>query len=500
MNMVKKISHLSLLMTCSFSLSAMAAEMSDMDMSSMSHSQMGKPAPDFSLLTQESLYTAKIDEQQRAEQAKMDQAKKVAVKTASKKQAQPLPIVKKSTVDAMGQGQMTMDMPGMDHDQMKMANMDMSHTKHAQPSQIKKMDMPEMNHAGMKIPSSPVMPEIPQKKKTIKNESRVVNQYVPSPSTNQVTGSKNTARSQPKMTGMSMSTMDHSQMNMSEMNMYQMDHSQMPMSGMGSMQERSKPMNMSSMNHAQMKHGDMGQSKLNIHPPANARNPDYSDGRGFGELHPPHMMASGILYGIRVDTLEATRDHQKTGAASSGNAWLGTDANRLVLDWDAQGKSKLDESDLQLTWRRPFSSFWNYDVGVRSEYQRDGDGRQWLAAGINGFAPYRFDVNTTALVGDKGRTALKMDADYDLRISQRVVLQPKVSASIYGKTDREMLRGAGFSDLGAAARLRYEISRQFAPYLGYQFTDYVGKTADLHREANEDTNDSKVVAGIRFWY
>ena len=234
----------------------------------------------------------------------------------------------------------------------------------------------------------------------------------------------------------------------------------------------------------------------------NARSPDYSQGRGYGPLHPPHMMADDILYGVRINSLEWTRDKdsQNKGFASAGTFWLGTDANRAVLDWELGGEKQLDDASVQLAWRRPLSTFWNYDIGLRSDYQREGADRQWLALNLNGFAPYRFEVNATALVGDKGRTALKLDADYDLRITQRLVLQPEVSASLYGKNDPAMNRGAGLSDISTAFRLRYDINRQFAPYLGFQYTRYVGKTADLLQAGNQKDSLSQLMAGIRWWF
>lgn len=234
----------------------------------------------------------------------------------------------------------------------------------------------------------------------------------------------------------------------------------------------------------------------------NARSPDYSQGRGYGPLHPPHMMADDTLYGVRVNSLEWTqdKDSNSNGFASSGSLWLGTDANRAVLDWDLAGKKQLDEASSQLVWRKPLATFWNYDVGLRTDYQREGADRQWLVANINGFAPYRFEVNVTALVGDKSRTALKLDADYDLRITQRLVLQPEVSASLYGKTDKVLKRGAGLSDVSTTFRLRYDITRQFAPYIGFQYTRYAGKTADLLQDANRKNNKSQLMAGIRFWF
>lgn len=273
-------------------------------------------------------------------------------------------------------------------------------------------------------------------------------------------------------------------------------HAGHDMSGMPGMSGMSMPSGSSeSSGRMQHQHGS-SQSR------ENARSPDYSQGRGYGPLHPPHMMADDILYGVRINSLEWTRDKDShnNGFASAGTFWLGTDANRAVLDWELGGEKQLNDASVQLAWRCPLSSFWNYDIGLRSDYQGEGAARQWLALNLNGFAPYRFEVNATALVGDKGRSALKLDADYDLRITQRLVLQPEVSASLYGKNDSAMNRGVGLSNISTAFRFRYDINRQFAPYLGFQYSKYLGNTADLLQLANMKDSQSQLMTGIRFWF
>lgn len=388
-----------------------------------------------------------------------------------------------------------------------MAGMDMS--KMSDMDMMKMPGMSHMSHTSMpqQKPAAKTRPAKAKPSKTVGMQQKAASKSV--------TTSAQTSHQQ--MT-MDMSHMDHSQMQHHQMDMShtdhsQMSHDQMDMSDMTHDQSMAG-MDMSHMDHGQMSHDQMKMSGMDMGSRAGERDSDYSDGRDFGPLMPPHMMAAGVLYGVRANTLEWVHQDHQSSVATSGTAWLGTDANRAVLDWDGsfnnQAKNKLDDGALQLVWRQPLSPFWNYDLGARAEYQQGapqnsqqehgGHNRQWLAANLNGFAPYRFEVNATALLGTQGRTALKLDADYDLHITQRLVLQPELATTVYGKSDREMLRGAGLSDMTGAVRLRYELSRQFAPYIGYQYSRYMGQTAEFYRAEGKDSRASQVMAGIRFWY
>jgi copper resistance protein B len=128
-----------------------------------------------------------------------------------------------------------------------------------------------------------------------------------------------------------------------------------------------------------------------------------------------------------------------------------------------------------------------------------GEGRAaagWLASR----APYWFEVDATAYVGDAGRSALRMHAEYELLLTQKLILQPRLEVNFYGQKDAERELGAGLSDLTAGLRLRYEILREFAPYIGVEWAGQYGGTADFAKAAGEDTGQIRWVAGLRFWY
>ena len=115
-------------------------------------------------------------------------------------------------------------------------------------------------------------------------------------------------------------------------------------------------------------------------------------------------------------------------------------------------------------------------------------------------APYWFEVDATAYLGGNGRTALRLGAEYELLLTQRLVLQPRAEFNLYGKSDLARDVGSGLSDGVFGLRLRYEFSRQFAPYFGVERIAKYGKTADLARNAGGVTGETRWVAGLRFWF
>lgn len=150
-------------------------------------------------------------------------------------------------------------------------------------------------------------------------------------------------------------------------------------------------------------------------------------------------------------------------------------------------------------WDRIVSRWWNLQAGVRHDFG-EGPSRDWVAVGVQGLAPYFFDVEATAYLGDSGRTAARFSAEYDLLFTQRLVLQPQFEVNLYGKDDPANRIGSGLSNLELALRLRYEFRREFAPYVGLVWTRRFGNTADFARAAGEDASDVQFLAGLRVWF
>ena len=118
---------------------------------------------------------------------------------------------------------------------------------------------------------------------------------------------------------------------------------------------------------------------------------------------------------------------------------------------------------------------------------------------MSGLAPYWIELDASLFVGQNGNAFLDLEADYELLITQRLVLQPRLDIHSYSKTDKRMMRGSGLSTIKAGLRLRYEFDRQFAPYIGVEQVNRYGETADMLPE-DRDRKDTHWIAGFRFWF
>ena len=256
---------------------------------------------------------------------------------------------------------------------------------------------------------------------------------------------------------------------------------------------------------AQMDHSEMQMQGGSA--PADARDPHaYSDGYTltegpYAQPGPRQLKLADehAFWSILGDRLEYQEDSDST--VYDVQAWYGTTYDRFVIKAEGDiADGTLEESSTDLLWGHAFNAFFDTQLGVRLDQFNEGKDRQWLAFGVQGLAPYWFEVDVTAYVGDDGRTALSAEAEYELLLTQRLILQPRAELNLYGKDDADNGLGSGLSDLAVGLRLRYEFSRQFAPYIGVEWTDTYGDTADYRRAAGQDTSGTQFVAGLRFWF
>lgn len=197
---------------------------------------------------------------------------------------------------------------------------------------------------------------------------------------------------------------------------------------------------------------------------------------------------------ITVDQLEwQNADHADIGWDMQ--AFYGGDYHKLWLKTEGVHEQHEDDVRVEALWNRIVTPWWSTQVGVRQDFG-DAPSRTWLAFGVEGLAPQWFDVEAAVYFGEQGRTAFRADVSYDLLLTQRLVLQPQIEADVYGKDDRERRIGSGLSDIEVGLRLRYEVRREFAPYIGVHWMRRFGETADL---AGDDS-DTRFVAGVRVWF
>ncbi|HSR64138.1 MAG TPA: copper resistance protein B [Xanthomonadaceae bacterium] len=188
-----------------------------------------------------------------------------------------------------------------------------------------------------------------------------------------------------------------------------------------------------------------------------------------------------------------------SGLHWEGSSWIGTDRNRLWLRSEGEERGRLESADVEVLYGRSVSPWWDVVGGVRHDF-KPGASQDWAAIGVVGLAPYKFEVAATAYIGQAGQTAARLEAEYETLFTNRLILQPLVEVNLHGRDDPARGVGAGLSTAEAGLRLRYEITRRFAPYIGVVRERAFGRTADYRRADGEDTNDTRVVAGVRIWF
>ena len=185
-----------------------------------------------------------------------------------------------------------------------------------------------------------------------------------------------------------------------------------------------------------------------------------------------------------------------------GEGWIGTDTNRLWLKSEGfSNNSTVSDGDHEALYDRliPHMRYFDAQIGVRADLD-SGPTRTWAAVGIEGLAPYRFEFAPTLYIRDGGHVAGRLTGSYDLLLTQRWIVQPEAELNFYSKDDPSRQIGSGLSDLDAGVRLRYEISRKFAPYIGFSYAAKYGNTARFARQAGETTSDHRLVFGLRLWF
>ena len=203
---------------------------------------------------------------------------------------------------------------------------------------------------------------------------------------------------------------------------------------------------------------------------------------------------------VLFDELETWEADDGRALRWGAQAWVGSDLNRVWLRSGGERVGGVTEAaNVELLFGRGISPWWDVVAGVRHDF-RPGDGRDYLALGVIGMAPYKFEVDATAYLGETGQSALRLEAEYEALLGPRWVLQPKLEAAFYGKDEPARGIGKGLNTLEAGLRLRYEVRRRFAPYVGIAWERAYGEAARLRRRDGGEVSDLHVVAGVRLWF
>ena len=211
------------------------------------------------------------------------------------------------------------------------------------------------------------------------------------------------------------------------------------------------------------------------------------------------MSDNAVLSMVLLDRLEGFDGLDSRGLNLDGSAWIGTDFNKLWLKAEAERSAGKSSGRTEALWSHAVAAFWDLQTGVRHDFG-GGPSRQWAVLGVQGIAPYWFNIEAAVYAGAAGRTAARARAEYTVRITQRAILTPEVEVNAYGQSDLARGIGSGFSDARLGLRIRYEIRREFAPYIGINWARKLGQTASLARQESAPRSERQIFAGVRLWF
>jgi copper resistance protein B len=206
-----------------------------------------------------------------------------------------------------------------------------------------------------------------------------------------------------------------------------------------------------------------------------------------------------VNYFVLIDQLEWQNGTSVESIEWDTKGWIGGDRDRFWFRTEGREEDGIQQAQAHFLYGRAIHPWWDFVLGLRQDF-RPGPPQTWAAVGLRGLAPYWLEVEATAYVGEAGRTHFRLETEYELLLTNRLILQPLVEVEIYGKSDPEHEMGAGVSTLDAGFRLRYEIRREIAPYLGLVWREKFGETADLAEAAGNETGTTQVAFGVRLWF
>ena len=209
-----------------------------------------------------------------------------------------------------------------------------------------------------------------------------------------------------------------------------------------------------------------------------------------------------LLTKVMINQLEIRSAEGSNLLAWDAEGWIGKDLNKLWLKTEGEYVSgKVPDMESQALYSRAVAPFWDMQVGWRHDkLENPAPHRDWLTLGVRGLAPYSFDVDGAVFIGDNGRLAARLKVEYDILFTQRLILVPEININVYSRDDPATATGSGLANIETGLRLRYEIRREFAPYIGLNWNRLYGKSADYAREEGGDVDNVRLLVGLRTWF
>lgn len=257
---------------------------------------------------------------------------------------------------------------------------------------------------------------------------------------------------------------------------------------------------MPAMDHSQM--GTMDHSQM---APTTSRTPipvpSDADRRAAFPAVNGHGVHDKAINGFwLVDQLEYQDADDGSALAWDMSGWIGGDIDRLwVRSEGERTNGHTEKAEVQALWGHAIGPWWDVVTGIRQDF-KPGSPQTWAAFGLQGLALYNFETQATFFVGENGQNALRVEGEYDILLTNKLILQPTAEVNFYTRNDPERSVGAGLANTEAGVRLRYEIVPEFAPYIGVTWSSTYGNTADYTGEEGEDRSQARFVAGLRLWF
>ena len=237
-------------------------------------------------------------------------------------------------------------------------------------------------------------------------------------------------------------------------------------------------------------------------PSANAADAVYgTPAMDMGRHHLNEFHGGQKFYQVMANIAEYQIRKGRNSFEWDGEAWYGGDINRLWLKTEGEGAfgERIESAEVQALYSRAIDPYWNVQAGLRYDF-KPNPSRVYATVGLEGLAPSFFEVEGALFLSNKGELMARAEAAYDQRITQRLILQPRVEVDLSAQNSREIGVGAGLSQAEVGFRLRYDIRREFAPYIGVQYQRAFGRTARYLREEGEDVGGFQFLLGVRAWF
>ncbi|MFY0399849.1 copper resistance protein B [Brevundimonas naejangsanensis] len=205
---------------------------------------------------------------------------------------------------------------------------------------------------------------------------------------------------------------------------------------------------------------------------------------------------------VFIDALEAGFGDSADSYSWSAQGWTGGDINRFWWKTEGEGEidGKLHEVEFQALYSRAIAPFWDVQAGVRQDFRPDSEDTTHLTVGLIGVAPYWFEIGAAAFLSTEGDLTARIEAEYDQRLTQKWILQPALELALSASDIPELEIGSGVTSVTAGLRLRYEIRKEFAPYVGLEWSRSLGDTADYAKARGGDPEDTRFVVGVKAWF